>query len=98
MSLKHCVFLSVDGASLLHEPHEEAQQVELHARTLKDSDFLTALAVSGFEDAFDHIKNCVLAPLVDGKTVLLGYQLAILVECSVQVVRFFENGNINVTH
>src|SRR3989338_4221049 len=98
MGLKHGVFLGIDGARLFHEPYEEAQQVELHARALKDDNFLATLTVPSFEDGLDHIENSVLAPLIDGKAVLLGYQLAILVESPVQVVRFFEDGNISINH
>ena len=96
--LQHSVLLRINRARLFHQPHEKSKQVELHARSFENRRLVAALAVSGFKNALDHIKDRILAALVDGMSICFRHELAVLVKSPVQVVCLFEDRNVSVCH
>lgn len=96
--LQRGVLLVIECSRFFHQPDEESQDVELHAGTLKCTDFARTFAISGGEQGFDDVENKILATLEDGKTILLRYDPAIFVEHAVEIIRFLENRNVEVVH
>src|SRR3989344_7664390 len=94
MSLQRGVLLRIYGASLFHESHKKAQQVELRTRAFKNDDLVASLAVPSFENTLDHIENRILTPLIDGVAVCLRDHSAILVKGAIEIVGLFQDRNV----
>lgn len=96
--LKGNVLLVVEGLALLHEPKEEPQKIELHARSLQQCNLVIASHVSGLEEALDNIEYGVLATLVYREAFRLRDNPSVFMEDLVKLIRFLKNRNVSVIH